>query len=67
MGLNVILLRQLRKARWGREEGVHRTAAPPPMVIEIKEKHKDFIDKKISMVLRGLAFNQNQSVKSAND
>ena len=36
------------------------------MEIEIKEKHTDFVDT-ISMVLRDLTFNQNQSVKSAND
>jgi len=37
------------------------------MEIEIKEKHTDFVDTMISMVLRDLAFKQNQSVKSAND
>jgi hypothetical protein len=48
--------------------GGHPTAAPPPpMENEIKEKHTDILDTMISVVLRDLAFNQNPSVKSAND
>ena len=38
----------------------------PPVPTEI-EKHTDFLDMMISVVLHDLAFNQNQSVKSAND
>ena len=51
----------------GGERGVIEMQPPPPMEIEIKEKHTDFVDTMISMVLRDLAFKQNQSVKSAND
>lgn len=51
----------------GRGGRVNRTAALPPIENEIKEKHTDFVETMISMVLRDLAFNKNQSVKSAND